>query len=134
MRDLLPITKLLYCSWLLSGQTSIPTTPGVLDAALQKVLQSGAFPEWMQKELHFVNSNMGLICEELPYIQKLATQAKITSDPNPSYTTSEIVVGELYASRALGKLDITEDQAIDWGNQLKSATDEVLKELELLHA
>jgi hypothetical protein len=130
MNDLLPITKLLYCSWLLSGttdeeKTSFPSSRGVIDYALKMVVEKGGFPTWMREKLHFVNANLGFVCEELPQIQNLATNAKLTSDPNPSYITTEIVVGEMYANRTLGKLGISRGEAEQWGRELRRAVEEI---------
>jgi hypothetical protein len=130
MNDLLPTTNLLYCSWLVSGRTEeektgFPTSVGILDHALKQVVDEGQFPEWMRRQLHFVDSNLGLICEELPYIQKLATNAKLTSDPNPSYTTSEIVVGEMFANRCLAKMGVSKGDAAEWGRALRAAVLEI---------
>ena len=132
MNDLLPAMRLLYCSWLLSGdtpesRTSFPSSRGVLDTALKNAVEKGTFPDWMREQLHFINSNLGFVCEELPRIQKLATSAKLTSDPNPSYTTTEIVVGEMYANRSLSKMGISRADAEDWGKQLREAVTEASK-------
>lgn len=130
MNDLLRVTNLLYCSWLLSGDTEeektlFPSSPGLMDYALKAVVEKGGFPEWMRENLHFVNANLGFVCEELAQIQNLATKAKLTSDPNPSYITTEIVVGEMFANRSLSKLGISRAQAEEWGKSLRQAVEEV---------
>jgi hypothetical protein len=132
MNELQPAMKLLYCSWFLSGQTeeektAFPTSRGMLDYALKRVVDKGGFPDWMREQLHFVNGNLGFICEELPQIQTLAMNAKLTSDPNPSYTTTDIVVGEMYANRSLAKMRISRAEAEKWGRDLRQAVDEVAK-------
>ena len=132
MNELQPAMKLLYCSWFLSGhteeeKTAFPTKQGMLDCALKRVVDKGVFPAWMREQLHFVNGNLGFVCEELPHIQTLAMNAKLTSDPNPSYTTTEIVVGEMYANRSLAKMGISRTDAELWGRDLRQAVDEVAR-------
>src|SRR5439155_11821207 len=114
MNELLRLTQLLYSCWIVSGteegeEEFLPTGNGVLEYALQDVVTKGVFPEWARKQLHFVNGDAGLTCLELPYIQKLATEIKFTSDPNPSYTRTNIVVGRPLARRFLSKLGVSED-------------------------
>ena len=125
MYELLPVTELLFSCWIISGEDetseTLPTTPGVLDYALRDAVNVGIFPEWARKQLHFVNGRMGMRCLELKRIQQLATQAKLTSEPNPSYTHSEVVVGKSVARRCLGRLEISEDEAKTWGQELRRA-------------
>src|SRR6266436_8687255 len=126
MNELLSLTQLLYSCWIVSGsedrvKESMPTGNGILEYALQDAVNKGVFPEWARKRLHFVNGDTGLACLELPYIQKLATEIKFTSDPNPSYTRTNIVVGKPLARRCLAKLGISEDDAQQWGKAFREA-------------
>src|SRR5258707_13468350 len=125
MNELLNLTQLLYSCWIVSGsdtegRDSMPTGGGVFEYALKDAIAQGALPEWARKQLHFVNGDAGLTCLELPFIQKLATEMKLTSDPNPSYTRTHIVVGKPLARRCLAKLAIPEDQAQAWGELLRA--------------
>ncbi len=133
MNELLGLTQLLYSCWIVSGtekgMESMPTGNGVLEYALQDAVDKGVFPEWARKRLHFVNGDTGLTCLELPYIQKLATEIKFTSDPNPSYTRTNIVVGRPIALRCLSKLEISETQAAQWGMELRNAVKRVEEDL-----
>ncbi len=125
MYELLPITELLFSCWIISGEEeaseTLPTAPGVLDYALRDVVKSEAFPEWARKQLHFVHGKMGMRCLELKRIQQLATHAKLTSEPNPSYTHSEVVVGKSVALRCLDRLEVSENEAKTWGKELRQA-------------
>ena len=136
MNELLGLTQLLYSCWIISGNAedgreSIPTGGSVLEYALKDVVEKGAFPEWARKKLHFVSGETGLVCLELPLIERLATEIKFTSDPNPSYTRTNIVVGKALARRCLGRLEIPEHEAKEWGKALRSAVESAEKELQL---
>jgi len=109
----------------------MPTGNGVLEYALQDVVGTGVFPAWAREKLHFVSGDAGLVCLELPYLQKLATEMKFTSDPNPSYTRTNIVVGKPLARRCLAKLEISEQQAQQWGKALRDAVTKAEADLAL---
>jgi len=134
MNQLLPLTQLIYSSWILGAREeprSIPTgSPGPLDYALRDISQAGLLPDWANNELHFVNANAGMACVELPQIQKLATEAKLTSDPNPSYTRSDIEVSDLVAYRCLARLGVAEAQAKKIGEALREAVKRAEEQLE----
>lgn len=126
MYELLPVTELLYSSWIISDEEgtplqTLPTAKGVLDYALRDAISQGAFPAWAKDQLHFVDGKTGLRCLELRRIQQLATQAKLTKDPNPSYTQSDVVVGKPVARRCLARLGISEEEAAKWGRSLRQA-------------
>ena len=124
MNETLRLTQLLYSCWIVagseaSGKQSMPTAPGVLENALKSTVEAGALPEWARRQLHFVDGDAGLVCLELPSIQRLATEMRITSDPNPSYTRTNIIVGPPLARRCLARLGISEDDAVRWGKVLR---------------
>ena len=126
MKELLGLTQLLYSCWIISdpeedGRGSMPTGGGILGYALRDAVAKGIFPNWAQKQLHFVSGDTGLTCLELPFIEKLATEIKLTSDPNPSYTRTHIAVGKKVARRCLAKLGVSEDEAVSWGQTLRDA-------------
>jgi hypothetical protein len=134
MKKLLPVAQLIYSSWIVSDDQpgeiqSIPTTSGVLDHALRDVVAHSVLPTWVSSSLHFVETNAGLACLELPQIQKIATEARLTSDPNPSYTRTEIEVSPLVARRCLSRLGISEEQAKSIGLALREAATKAEREL-----
>ena len=136
LRELVPLTELLYACWIVSGsenthKETMPTAPGVLEYGLHNALKQGAFPDWVKGQLHFVSADTGLACLELPLIQRVATELKLTSDPNPSYTRTEIVVSKALARRCLSELEVSEDQAKKWGTILR---DTVAQAEEMLAA
>ena len=123
MNQMLRLTQVIYSSWIVGGDEDqvppIPTGPGVFDRALKRVCEAGKFPEWARNSLHFVESSSGLNCLEAAGIQRLATEAKIVSDPNPSYTRSKIEVSKEAARYLLARLGIAEEEAKDWGAMLR---------------
>ena len=128
-KELLRLTELLYSCWIISSEEetvkeAIPTGGGVLENGLRDAVSAGAFPDWARQQLHFVETDMGLTCIELPYIQKLATELKITADPNPSYTRTELRVGKPLARRCLARLNLAEEDAKRWGDILRKAVEQ----------
>lgn len=123
--------QLLVSCWILSqGDRSIPTSHGLLDRALQKVMDEKAFPDWMREELHFVDSRVGLQCAELPAVLEWAQRSELTSAPNPSYETTQIQISEKVARHLLRRLKVSEEEAASWGRGLRDAVEDAKKELE----
>ncbi len=134
MNELLPLTQLLYSCWIVGGADdeetpAVPSGGGVFEHALRDAVKQEAFPEWARKKLHFVSGDVGLTCLELPTVQKLATEIKLTSDPNPSYTRTNIIVGKPVALRCLAKLRVPENLARKWGKVLRQAAERAEKDL-----
>lgn len=138
MNALLRVMQVIYSSWIISGDdkntSGIPTGPGVFDYALRDLIEKGLFPAWVQENLHFVETTGGLTCLESAQIQRLATEAKITSDPNPSYTRSDIEVTKKVAQHWLARLEIEEDDAKEWGSALRAALEDAERTLEPSHS
>jgi len=139
MNELLRVMQVIYSSWIISGtedgsDASVPTGPGVLDHALLDLVNRQMFPEWVRKQLHFVESASGLSCLEAEDIQKLATEGKMTSDPNPAYVRSDIEVTEKVARHWLARLGVTENDAKRWGMALREALASAERQLEIVKA
>jgi len=127
------IADVIIASWILSGDggpqgelTRIPTSHGLLDRALQKTVERNALPEWVKKNLHFVDSRTGLLCVELDSILNMAQRVNLTSAPNPTYRCAEVQVGASVAKQLLRDLDISVEAGKEWGKVLR---DEVAKAL-----
>lgn len=136
MNELLRLTQLLYSCWIISGDAedgkeTIPTGGSVREYALQSAVKNGVFPDWARNKLHFVSGDAGLTCLELPLIERIATEIKLTSDPNPSYTRTNIVVGKPLARRCLARLGISEEQAKTWGKALRDAATKAEAQLQV---
>lgn len=128
MRHLLDTTELLVASWILAGDGDrIPTSHGILDRALKKVVAEGAYPDWLREQLHFADSRIGLQCVELPSLLDWAQRAQLTTAPNPSYQSTQVQISPRAALRILPDLDVTEEQAVSWGKLLRDAVNEATK-------
>ncbi len=126
MRHLLDTTELLIASWILGGDTDqIPTSRGILDRALQVAVKDKTCPSWVRDQLHFVDSRIGLQCVELPALLDWAQRAQLTSTPNPSYRSTQVQISGKAARRMLLDLNITEEEATEWGKLLRKTVDEI---------
>jgi len=129
MARLQDLTEVMVASWILAGNgNSIPTSHGLLDRALQAAQEKGAFGAW-GKDLHFVDSRVGLQCVELPRLLDWAQRAQLTTSPNPSYSYTQIQVGERAARSMLNDLGVTLSDAAEWGELLQTAVIEARKSL-----
>jgi len=125
------LAQLLVSSWKLGGDDArIPTSHGLLDRALKIAVKRKAFPEWAQKELHFVDSRIGLQCIELPSILDWAQRAQLTAAPNPSYQFTLVQVSDKVAKWLLSGLDVSPAEAEKWGKILREAVQSAEEELK----
>ena len=119
MAEIHQITQLLVASWVLGGgDRKMPTSHGLLDLALKRTCDKGAFPEWMRKQLHFANARTGLLCVELPTILDWAQTAELTEAPNPSYRFAQVQIDEETARELVKGLGVAEQDAANWGKIL----------------
>lgn len=131
MRHLLDTTELIVASWILAGNDDrIPTSHGILDRALQTVVEQDAYPEWLRDQLHFADSRIGLQCVELPSLLDWAQRAQLTTAPNPSYQSTQVQITPRAARKILPDLDVTEEQAIEWGKILREAVSQATNSIK----
>lgn len=128
--------QIIYSSWIISGndEREIPTGPGVFDYALKDVVDQGLLPDFVRQQLHFVETACGLTCLEAAQIQKLATEGKMTSDPNPSYVRSDVAVSKRVARHWLARLGLPESEAITLGSALRKSLQEAERRLEPMNS
>jgi hypothetical protein len=125
MNRLYDLAQLVISCWRLSTEEPrIPTSNGVLDQALKRAVEEGAFPEWARNSMHFVDSRIGLQCVELTGILEWAQRAQLTTAPNPSYQTTEVQVSDRVAQTLLRRLGISNEEASRWGLTLQKALQE----------
>ena len=116
------IADVLIASWALAQEKRpLPTSRGVLDRALETVVNGGHFPEFFKTELHFVDTRLGKRCAELGEVLTWAQASEQTSDPNPSYLSTVPKAGQLAALSILYDLDIDAEKARQWGYALAAA-------------
>lgn len=133
MQHLLDTTELLVASWVLAGDGDhIPMSHGILDRALQTVVEKEAYPQWLRNQLHFADSRIGLQCVELPSLLNWAQRAQLTAAPNLSDQSAQVQVqiSPRVARRILPELDVTEEEAIAWGKTLREAVTQATKSIE----
>lgn len=105
MRSDYEMANFLVAAWRLAKPGErLPTSHGVLDRALEAV--QNRLPIQFQGELTFVDSPIGRLCRELPDILRAAQESYLTSEPNPTYLTSEIKIGAAAAMDLLDRLSI----------------------------
>jgi hypothetical protein len=113
------MSQLLICCWrLATDEKRIPTSHGLLDQALKEACEKGAFPKWMREKLHFVDARMGLQCVELPVMLNRAQEALLIENPNPSYQHTEVRINRNVALTLLSRNQISEEDALKWGQAL----------------
>ncbi len=116
------LSQLIVASWLLADdENPIPTSHGILDRALADALRRAPLPPWASESLHFVDARVGLQCVELPAILDRAQKAQLTTAPNPSYQETKPRISRAAARHFLRKLGIAENDALQFGQALKSA-------------
>jgi hypothetical protein len=120
MNQIHNITQLLVSSLILSGISKIPTSHGLLDRALKAAYDEGAFPDWVRREMHFVDSRIGLQCIELQEILTWAQNAELTTAPNPSYRYADVQISSRAANQLLRRIGVSEDHARQWGAVLQN--------------
>lgn len=118
------LTQLVYASWLITSEDgkeseAIPSGQGPIDYAIRDLVRGSMLPDWAASEIGFEVTDTGLMCSELSDIRSLANRLGITSDPNPSYTRTEVVVDKGYAQICLNELDIDEDSAKRLGERFR---------------
>ena len=92
MTDRYQSAELLTSLWLLGGEPGdrMPTSHGILDRALFSVRDQ--LPSQLADALTFSNTSVGLRCFELPAILLAAQEALLTSEPNPTYLSTDITL------------------------------------------
>jgi len=124
------LTEVMVASWILGGEDErIPTFGGHFDRALRTALEQGAFGDW-GRELHFVDSRVGLRCVELPSLLNWAQRAQLTTTPDMSSSWTQVVVGARAARLMLTDLGVAVSEATAWGKLLRTAVVEVRDALD----
>ena len=121
--------KLLTSLWLLGGERLIrmPTSHGILDRALLAL--QARLPEPLRSSLTFSNTSVGLRCLELPAILLAAQEALLTSEPNPTYLATDVMLDEDGARQIVLGADLSTRQARELGGLLRSEVDRVKQEI-----
>jgi len=130
MREHFEFAEFLASAWRLAHTGSdarMPTSHGILDHALHQLRDE--LPEKFKEVLSFGNTRIGFRCYELPDILYCAQANFLTSEPNPTYLTTEIQIGEETARRLLRRRDIDPQVGQDFGEKLVRAIEKAQNEL-----
>lgn len=116
--------ELIVALWKLGADGErMPTSHGILDRALEAVLPS--LPVAYREGLTFGMTSVGKRCFDLPDILLAAQDALLTSEPNPTYLTTEITLSEGSARQIVVRNGLSTEQARELGKHLKFSVDEL---------
>ena len=100
MRDIFEFAEFLASAWRLGNpQERMPTSHGILDMALFQLRDR--LPSQFRNSLSFGTTRVGFRCYELPEIIYASQANLLTSEPNPTYLSTEIQISEETARRLL---------------------------------
>ncbi|HTV54964.1 MAG TPA: hypothetical protein VMI06_08595 [Terriglobia bacterium] len=103
----------------------MPTSHGILDEALKRIIDQPSFPSKLRNGLTFGDTSVGLRCFELPDILLAAQDALLTSEPNPTYLSTEVTLDEESARQIVVGLGLSTRDARDLGRDLSEAAMEI---------
>jgi len=124
MREYFELAEFLAAAWRLAigdGDARLPTSHGVLDQALFDLRDD--LPEKLRNVLSFGNTRIGFRCYELPEILYCAQANLLTSEPNPTYLTTSVQIGQDTARQMLRRRKIGPEFGKRFGLKLIEAID-----------
>lgn len=106
MVDQYAVAELLTALWRLGGsEERMPSSHGILDRALYELRDS--LPQSLVGELTFSESSVGLRCLQLPTILLAAQEALLTSEPNPTYLSTQVTLDDDSARQIVVGADLS---------------------------
>jgi hypothetical protein len=128
MADRIEIAELLTALWRLGAPGErMPTSHGILDRALHSVWDR--LPPQLREALTFSNTSVGLRCLELPAILLSAQEALLTSEPNPTYLSTDVILEEDAARQIVVGASIPTRDARAIGVALHEAVESIRTEI-----
>ena len=125
------LAEFLVAAWRLARPGErLPTSHGILDRALSKSLDK--MPLRLAKVLTFVETPVGRLCADVPDILRAAQESYLTSEPNPSYKTSEVKISSGEARKLLRNLGVEVTEARKFGEVLYAAMESEILEVAKL--
>jgi hypothetical protein len=116
--------ELIAALWKLGADGErMPTSHGILDRALKTV--QTRLPEAYRDRLTFGMTSVGMRCFELPDILLAAQDALLTSEPNPTYLTTEVTLSEGSARQIVVRNGLSTAEARELGRHLKASVDDL---------
>lgn len=117
MVDRYESAELLAALWKLgAGNERMPTSHGILDEALFQLRDE--LPDTLRAGLSFSVTGVGRRCLELPAILLAAQEALLTSEPNPTYLSTAVTLGEDSARQIVVGASISTKRARELGAKL----------------
>lgn len=131
MREHFEFAEFLAAAWRLAHGDArnprMPTSHGILDQALYELRDD--LPDKLKGVLSFGNTRIGFRCYELPDILYSAQANLLTSEPNPTYLTTEVQIMEDTARRILRRRGFNPEMGREFGAKLAKAIENAKKEL-----
>ena len=128
MADKYESAELLTALWRLGGSGNLmPTSHGILDKALFRI--KNELPTALSETLTFSNTSVGLRCFELPAILLAAQDSLLTSEPNPTYLSTVVLLDEDSARQIVVGAALSTREARRIGELLHGEVDAVRVEL-----
>lgn len=128
MTDQYGNAELLTALWQLGAPGErLPTSHGILDRALFERRES--LPAPFREGLTFSKTRVGLRCLELPAILLAAQEGLLTSEPNPTYLSTVVTMGDDSARQIVLGFNLTTSEAKEIGRQLHETVDRVRAEI-----
>ena len=128
MRNRYQVAELLASMWKLGmderadAEERMPTSHGILDRALFALKDD--LPGQISDNLTFAETSVGLRCFELPDVLLAAQEALLTSEPNPTYLSTEIALTEDAARQIVVGAGLSTRDARALGARLQTAARE----------
>lgn len=124
MREIFEFAEFLASSWRLGNKDKrIPTSHGVLDMALYQLRER--LPEKFKDTLSFGTTRVGFRCYELPEVIYASQANLLTSEPNPTYLSTEVQISEDTARTLLLRRGISPKDAEEFGRALCNAVEDL---------
>lgn len=122
---------LLAALWRLGSEKGkrMPTSHGILDRALKASFDN--LPDVLRSNLSFGNTTVGLRCYELPDILLAAQEALITSEPNPTYLSTDVTLEESEARQIVLSFGLSTAAGTTAGAKLVAAAAEIEKQFAI---
>lgn len=118
MIDRYAIAELLTALWCLGApKEPMPSSHGILDRALFALRDQ--LPGSLVGDLTFSNSSVGLRCLELPTILLAAQEALLTSEPNPTYISTQVTLDNDHARQIAVGAGLSTSEARRLGTLLR---------------
>lgn len=112
------LADVLIAVWAVSQpDRPLPQGQGVLDAALSKAIEAGAFPPEFG-QLVFQKTPVGIYCPDLLEIFDAANMSLLIETPNPTYASAQVKLSRAAAIAILDEYGIAVEDAVSWGRLL----------------